>query len=139
MPVWLTALTALLGLIIAIAAVVKIFLPVWRSVTGLGSDLRGGLSVLVGRDPFVDKATGKTVERVPPIGTALADIRGDISEMTKVIKKVADQDGRIGKLEKGHDEHATAIALLLATTFEKGADKLLKAEELKRADVIEED
>lgn len=85
---------ALTGLFLAFAAIVKIILPLGRWARRAASRMSGTVDVVVGRDEFIDHATGKTVEAIPPLGTALYELRTEVrdglGELTGVVQKLAE-------------------------------------------------
>lgn len=83
---------------LAAAGLVAILLGYWRKGRPFFKRFTGGLDVLVGRTEFTDVATGKKVPAIPPLGTALAEMREDITVLTTTVAVVADQQVQIKDL-----------------------------------------
>lgn len=140
---WLEGAGVLGGAFLTLVAVWRTVRPRWRKLREFARKVGVVLDVFLGRPSFVDEATGTPVPAVPPLGKALADLRTTVdeqgrtlSDLTSVVKQVANQQTEILQLRADHNKlsqkvegHDGAIAVLLGSTFERGAEKNMAAAE----------
>lgn len=124
----LTVVTLALGAI----AIAKVFIPFARWLTATGGRFMGAIDNLAGRDPRIDRATGKTIEGIPAIGDRFAGIE-------KRLDRVANVNDRLDRVEARVDVVEATQAALIGGTFERGSKDLLSAVEKQNAGVIDVD
>lgn len=122
----------LLGLPVAVATLVKVVIPVCRWLWDVGGRVMGAIDNLAGREPRVDRATGKTIEGIPAIGERFAGIE-------EKLDRVANVNDRLDRVEARVDIVESTQAALIAGNFERGANAALIAVETQRADTIDVD
>lgn len=115
---------------VALLALQKVFVPTWRWFGRVGNRITGALDNLGGREAFVDPATGKLVEAIPPIGERLTSIDTRLDSLLNVNARLDSHEARLG-------DHDASIASLIAATFERGAHDVLKAVEKRNEGVID--
>lgn len=127
------------GAILTLAAVIaKIIVPVWRWCVEVGSSIKDAAALFGGRAPYTDQVTGVKHRKVPPLGTALAEIRDDLTEqkvsignLTTVLETVADQQVTLTE----HTAHINDLRLADAIQAEQiGLLKLAAQERAATAD-----
>lgn len=91
----------------------------------------GALADAILGEPAVHDRAGREIEPASP------GLVARTKTLEEAVALLVDQDARIAKLEHGQLQHDAAIAALIATTFEKGAESALKAEEMRQADVVD--
>lgn len=118
---------AIVGLILGIVALVKVVIPAGMAVSRFFRKVSVALDIFGGRPEHTDEVTGKKVDEVPPLGTALKEIRSEqtlqgraIQELTTGFQKLADQQAQINALRSDVD-------LLKAGTIERAAGKIENA------------
>lgn len=114
-------------------AVVKAAIPVWRWSRNAIKSMSGLVAIFLGREPFIDAATGKSVPAVPSLVDALVEIRDvqdeqsrAISDLTSVVTQVADQQitlsehtRQIADLRMASAIHTEQIGLLKLAASER--------------------
>lgn len=117
----------IVGLVLGIVALVKVIIPAGKAVARFFRKVSVALDIFGGRPEHLDEVTGKKVEEVPPLGTALKEIRSEqtlqgraIQELTTGFQKLADQQEQINALRNDVD-------LLKAGTIEKAAIRMESA------------
>lgn len=118
----------LLTLAVTTVALVKVVIPVTRWAWSVGSRFMGAIDNIAGRDARVDRATGKTIEAIPPIHDRFAGIESKLDGL-------ANTDARFERLESRVDIVEATQAALIGGTFERGAEAVLKAVEKTTIDV----
>lgn len=118
---------AIVGLILGVVALVKVIIPAGMTVARFFRKVSVALDIFGGRPEHIDEVTGRKVEEVPPLGTALKEIRGTltlqgraIQELTTGFQMLADQQVQINALRSDVD-------LLKAGTIERAAGKIENA------------
>lgn len=118
---------AIVGLILGVVALVKVIIPAGMAVARFFRKVSVALDIFGGRPEHIDEVTGRKVEEVPPLGTALKEIRGTltlqgraIQELTTGFQMLADQQVQINALRSDVD-------LLKAGTIERAAGKIENA------------
>ncbi len=107
----------------------------------------GAFQTVAGRDPIIDKVTGKEVSpAVPPLGEQLAAVNDTMGELVKVIQSNQDAHHRIDVVvthqqvqDARMDDHDSTLAALIASKFESGARDALLSVEKANKDVIDVD
>ncbi len=134
----LTVVTLALGAI----AIAKVFIPFARWLTATGGRFMGAIDNLAGRDPRIDRATGKTIEGIPAIGDRFAGIEKRLDRVANVNDRLDRVRGRLlvtDAVEARVDVVEATQAALIGGTFERGSKDLLSAVEKQNAGVIDVD
>ncbi|MBO9522839.1 MAG: hypothetical protein J7518_15000 [Nocardioidaceae bacterium] len=146
MPQYAIVLTGLGGLILTWVAVFKLLLPATRVVRGGWLRFWGVVDTIAGRDePIRDRATGRElVPAMPPLANRLDSLEDAVKTLIEVVadqhetrQMVDDHETRIGVNEGRLNEHDSAIAAILAATYDRGAESALKAEELRQSETVD--
>lgn len=127
---WIVAVSIGGGLLTLAGVWRGILLPVWRKGGHIAERWGGVVDNLAGRNSFRDPATGKLVEAIPSIGERFTSIEDKLDKVANVNQRLDTHEALLG-------EHSALLSGLLANTYDTAAEKHLRAEELRRADVIE--
>lgn len=122
------------GALLAIITFWKVLFPFFKSIRDAWREFVTALHIFNGRDPYIDAVTGEKVEQVPPLGTALAEIRTtlkeqgeSISDLTSVLGVVADQQVQINGILAEQHALRNDVNLLKSGTIERAAGKIENA------------
>lgn len=126
------------SLAVAIVALRKVIVPTWKGARRGWAKFTGFVEAIAGRDPILDKATGKELApAVPPLGNRLSGIEDTMLRLVTVIESNQDAHKRIDGLETRVDGVETTVGALIGGTFERGAHDALAAVKQKNADAID--
>jgi hypothetical protein len=99
----------------------------WAKVVGpklkpAWSRLVGTIQAIAGRDPIIDKVTGKEIApALPPLGEQLSTINDTMAKLVVVIESNHDAHKRIDQVVQRVDGHDQALAILAGAQIEKAA------------------
>lgn len=103
MPVWLQILSGLTAILTVWVGWAKVVGPRIKRAWSRGV---GFFQTIAGRDPIIDKITGKEVApAVPPLGEQMASINDTMGKLVAVIESNQDAHHRI-------DNHETRLVVL---------------------------
>ncbi|MCW2785255.1 MAG: hypothetical protein JWP74_1772 [Marmoricola sp.] len=130
MPDLVIWITGACGAFLALAAVVKVVIPLFRWARNTAPRLSGALDNVGGRDAFIDHATGKTVPAIPAIGERFTSIEERLDRYTDNTVRVDTIDARLTQVESKIDGVQTTLAFMLGDKYVAGSEAALKAAEL---------
>lgn len=112
-PDRLAAIYTLCGLLALWVGWLKVARPKWRRFRDRVS---GTLDSIAGREPIVDKSSGRELApRMPPIGEHLANINDRLNQLSDVRGTLDNHEGRLQALEDSRVEKIVSAAERAAT------------------------
>lgn len=126
------------SLAVAWLSVTKVALPFWHWCKRTSSKVGGALDTLGGREPIIERATGKELSpAVPPLGMVLAEMKAELARVGDVGERIDRVDARLDRQEARLDGLEQTTGALIAEKFENGAHAALSAVEKQNNDAID--
>lgn len=139
--------------VIQVALTLSTLLVIWVGwVRYLGPRLKhrtrrlvGFFQTIAGRDPIVDKITGKEVSpAVPPLGEQIAAINDNMAQLIEVVRSNQDAhhridgiEGRVGGVEGRVGGLEIAMGMIAGEKFERAGDAAMAAVEKAQAGTVD--
>lgn len=111
----------------------------WNATKSTRERAEAGWDAVLGKPQTNDRAGREMAAAEPGLIHRVSELERTVKTLAEIVAHQNATDKRVDRLDHRVGEHDSAIAALIATTFDRGAASALKAEELKNRDTIDEE